>query len=290
MKQRQPSIALRDYLRNSPRQEGRSNNHLIPKWAFQWFIRLLNYIVPLIPLKTIFLMKMVRFQLARVGLQAATALGLGTSLSGLTLLPLLTSSALAEEPAILQREAVLRPSYGEHEFSGKAGQAIAVTMTSNDFATVLSLVDPDGLEIAYSNSEPSSTSKLVAVLPADGLYVVRARSISGQESGDYTITVRDATPVETAYAEGLSLYYNGDYPGAMVAYDRAIDLDATQPEIYESRAQVLYAIAQQLRPEERDIILTNYRRALELYEQTGNTEAAQRMRDQMSYLETAPSY
>jgi tetratricopeptide (TPR) repeat protein len=226
-------------------------------------------------------------QLKTVGFYTAIAVGLGTSLS---ITPFI-SSALADQPPILRQEAVLRPAYGEHQFSGKAGQAVAITMTSQDFDTVLSLVNPEGLEIAYSNNyEPSRTSTLVAVLPVDGTYTVRTRSLSGQEAGDYTVAVRDASPYEAAYAEGLAFYYNGDYQAAVTAYDRAIAIDGSQPEVYVSRAEVLYAIAQQLRPEERDTILTNYRRALELYEQTGNTEAAQRMRDQISYLESAPSY
>lgn len=197
--------------------------------------------------------------------------------------------AQSEEADILRQEAVLQPSFGVHTFTGEAGQAITITLTSEDFDTVLVLLDPDGLEIGYNDDFGSSlNSTITRTLPVDGEYTIQARSFGGTASGDYTLTVRVATPYEAAFAEGYDLYLQGDYEGAIAAYDRAIEIDPDQAQTFLSRADAYYGLAQQLTPEERALILENYRRALEIYEANGDEVSAQMLRDQILYLEEPP--
>lgn len=225
------------------------------------------------------------FRLRHLGLLMAIATAT-TSLIGIGAV----SPALAQSNnEILRREATLQPSYGEHTFRGTAGQAVTIIMTSTELDSSLILLDPSGQEISYSNDfSPSMDSTITATLPVTGTYTVLAKSLAIQAIGDYTVTVRVATPYEVSYAEATNLYYLGDYEAAIAAYDEAIQLDPNQPDAYMGRAEAVYGLAQTLRPEERDSILSNYRRALELYERAGNTEAAQMLREQISYLEDAP--
>jgi tetratricopeptide (TPR) repeat protein len=233
-------------------------------------------------------MKIGTFQLGRIGVLAATVAVLGGWIAFSSVAPAIAQES---EEMILQQEGVLQPAYREHQFTGKAGQAITITMTSDEFDTVLSLLGPDGQEIAYNDDDGRSlNSRIIATLPSDGVYVIQARSYGGMVSGTYTVTVQPATPYDIAYSEGLNLYNSGDYEGAIAAYDRAIGIDPNQPEVYLSRADALYGLAQQLRPEEKEAILSNYRQALELYEQSGNEEAAQMLRDQIQYMESPETY
>ncbi|HEY9645055.1 MAG TPA: tetratricopeptide repeat protein [Chroococcidiopsis sp.] len=228
-------------------------------------------------------MKMHSWHVGTLGAWATAVTVLSGSLGiGLPIAP-----AIAGTEPILQQEGVLRPAYGEHRFQGTAGQAVTITMTSTDFDTVLTLVGPNGEQVSYNDDDGMSlNSRIVALLPATGTYVVQAGSFGGTISGDYTVAVRTATPYELTYAQGLDLFYSGDIAGAIEAYDKAIRIDPNLPDAYLRRADALYALAQQLQPAEREAILVNYRRVLEIYEQTGNEAGAQQMRDQIMSLES----
>jgi tetratricopeptide (TPR) repeat protein len=193
--------------------------------------------------------------------------------------------------AILQREANLRPAQGEHTFSGTEGQAVVITVASEAFDPTVTLLDPSGTEIGFNDDYGNSlNSTIVVTLPTDGVYKVLARSYSGQESGSYTVSIRTASPYEQAYARGVALLQSGEYAAAIDAYNAAIRIDPNQPNAYQDLASALYGQAQVLQPNERAAIARNYERAIELYEQAGDTDTAQMLRDQLMYLqpETQP--
>jgi tetratricopeptide (TPR) repeat protein len=217
-------------------------------------------------------------RLRKIGVLMAAA----TLFSGTLLLPVYPVRA----QALLEQEGTLRSAEGEHTFSGEAGQAVKITVTSPDFDTTLSLLDPSGAELAFNDDYARGlNSTIVYTLPTSGTYKVVARSLSGT-GGSYEVVVADATAFDQAYFRGVAARQEGDYTAAIAAFDEAIRLDPSQVAIHLDRADALYAQAQQLRPEEREAIRQSYERAIELYEQAGDEENAQLVRDQLMYLDT----
>lgn len=212
--------------------------------------------------------------------------GLVVSASGLAIaLP-----AFAQDhDVLLQQDAQLKPAHNEYTFAGTAGQAIKIRMTSPQLDSSLVLLSPTGEQIAMNDDfYRGLDATIVTTLPVDGTYTVWAQSYSPEQSGTYELTVSNATPYDVAFYDGYMAYLSGDYATAIAAYERAIAADPTQPEVYLVRADALYSLAQQLLPDERSAILDNYRHALELYEQSGDADAAQQIRDQMGFLESQP--
>lgn len=217
-----------------------------------------------------------------------TTIAVANSLGGLLALTAANpSQAQSDVDVILQEDATLQPIYQEHTLTATAGQALNISVTSDQFDTVLSLLNPDGEEIAYNDDYGGSlNSTIITTIPEDGDYTIQVRAFGGMQFGDYTLTVSVATPYEAAYGEGWNLYLMGDYEGALEALDRAIALDPDQPDAYLARVDVLYGLAQMLRPEEREALIENYRRLQEVYERTGNTEGAQSIQAEIEYLES----
>jgi tetratricopeptide (TPR) repeat protein len=217
-----------------------------------------------------------------------TTIVIANSLGGILLVATANPVQSQTEPdVILREEAVLQPIYQEHTFTATAGEPIRISVTSDQFDTVLSLVNPDGEEIAYNDDYGGSlNSTIITTVPADGTYTIQVRAFGGSQFGDYTLTVSVATPYEAAYGEGWSLYLSGEYDAALEALDRAIALDPDQPDAYLTRVDVLYALAQQLRPEERQAIIDNYRQLQQVYERNGNAEAAQSIQAEIEFLES----
>lgn len=215
-------------------------------------------------------------RLRKIGVLMAAA----TLFSGTLLLPVYPVSA----QALLEQEGTLRPAEGEHTFSGEAGQAVKITVTSPDFDTTITLLDPNGAELAHNDDYARSpNSTIVYTLPTNGTYKVLARSLSGA-GGSYEVVIADATAFDQAYFRGIAARQEGDYAAAIAAFDEAIRLDPSQPAIHLDRADALHAQAQQLRPEEQEAIEQSYERAIELYEQAGDEESAQLVREQLMYL------
>lgn len=219
-----------------------------------------------------------QLRLRKIGVLMVAA----TLFSGTLLLPVYPARA----QALLEQEGTLRSAEGEHTFSGEAGQSVMITVNSADFDTSLSLLDPSGAELAYNDDYARSpNSTIVYTLPTSGTYKVIARSLSGI-GGSYEVVIADATVFDQAYFRGVAARQEGDYAAAIAAFDEAIRLDPSQPSIHLDRADALYTQAQQLRPEEREAIRQSYERAIELYEQAGDEENAQLVREQLTYLET----
>jgi tetratricopeptide (TPR) repeat protein len=230
-----------------------------------------------------------RFRNLSLGLASAVLLGAG----------FLPSSA-AQAQTVLDEQGNLRPSQDEYKFTGEAGQILSISMTSADFDTVLTLLSPTGEEVAFNDDFGRSlNSTIVATIPADGEYTVIAKSFSGQ-GGDYTLSVRPATDYEQAYNEGLTYSTDGKFEEAIDAYSRAIEIDADQPAAHMDRAEARWSqvyAAQELTEgeepvapsgEERDAIVADYTRAAELYEQQGETDLVQSLREQITFLESQP--
>ncbi|MBD1914125.1 MULTISPECIES: pre-peptidase C-terminal domain-containing protein [unclassified Leptolyngbya] len=195
-----------------------------------------------------------------------------------------SSAALAQTP-ILEREGSLRSLQGEHVYNGTAGQRVAISLTSTEFDGALTLLSPNGTELATNEDYARSQNPTIIItLPSTGAYKILARSSYGQ-AGSYTVNVRPATAYDEAYARGVNLVQSGNFLGAIDAFREATQADPNQPVAYLDMADALYTEATRLRPEEARNIVANYNRAADLYAQQGNTEMAQMLREQASYLE-----
>lgn len=234
---------------------------------------------------------MTRFQvhLKNVGFGLASAVLLGAAfLQG------------AQAQTVIDEQGTLRPSQDEYKFTGEAGQVLAISMASADFDTVLTLLSPTGEEVGFNDDFGRSlNSTIVTTIPVDGEYTVVAQSFSGQ-GGNYTLSVRPATDYEQAYNEGLTYAQDGNFDEAIAAYSRAIEVDDTQAAAYMDRADArwsqFYSSQELVEGEEpapptgeaRDAIVADYARAADLYEEQGETDLVQSLREQISVLESQP--
>jgi len=87
-------------------------------------------------------------------------------------------------------------SYQEWLYQGEAGERLEIRMSSDDFDSYLSLgrTGPDGSfqEITSNDDDPAGglNSLITVTLPADGEFVIRARSLGGGGAGNYTLELR----------------------------------------------------------------------------------------------------
>lgn len=192
---------------------------------------------------------------------------------------ILSAVAPVQAQQLLQEQGALQPMQQAHTFSGKAGEAITISLGSSDFDTYMVLVNPSGQEIA-SNDDYARTmnSTIVITLPQDGEYKVLARSFSGA-GGQYSVNVRPATAFDQAYWQGVQLYSQGKFQEAEVFLTQAIELDPSQPAPYLDRAEVAYAQGN------LSSVLADYQEAATRYERAGNQKAAQDIRAQITVLQ-----
>lgn len=193
------------------------------------------------------------------------------------------STLLAVAPAsaqsLFEEQGTLEPSQDEYPFSGRAGQTVTISMSSDEFDTLLVLANANGQEIASNDDYARSlNSTIVITLPTTGTYTVLARSFSGM-GGNYTVTIKEATPFDQAYSRGTDQFRNGQIEEAIASFTEAIRLEPTQPIPYLDRGDLYYS--------QGNIsgVIADYQRAADLYEQAGDTSMAQMLRDQLQYLQ-----
>jgi tetratricopeptide (TPR) repeat protein len=196
--------------------------------------------------------------------------------------PIATAQAAAPSQPLLEQRGTLQPVQQEYKFTGKKGQAVTIAMSSDDFDTVLFLLDAKGKEIA-TNDDYARTlnSTIVITLPSDGTYTVRARALSG-EGGNFTVTVKPATDYEQAYAHAVDLYMQGNLQEATDAYSAVIRLDPNQPIAYLDRGDVYYAQGNV------KALVSDYQKAIELYQKAGDQDMVQMLQGQIQYVQENP--
>lgn len=214
--------------------------------------------------------------------QKVGLLAIAVTVCGIYFLPSApTQAQTAQPPTLLEQQGTLEPLQHEYTFSGKKGQAVVISMSSDAFDPILSLLDPSDREIA-TNDDYARTfnAAIVITLPRDGTYKILAQSVSGQ-GGDYAVTVKPATAYEQAYARGMDFYLEGRFSEALTAYTEAIRLQPDQPIAYLDRGDVYYAQGNM------QALLSDYQKAADLYDKAGDYENAQAVRDQIQDLEEA---
>lgn len=212
-------------------------------------------------------------------------LGILLTISTLLVSTLPNAPRATAEVTPLRQTGVLESVQGTHTFAGKSGQVVLITITSDEIDSSLTVLAPSGETLASSDDFGRSLNPIVILtLPTTGAYQLIATSPYGQ-SGTYRVSVRIATPYDQAYANGLRLASERNYAEAIAAFNEAIRLDPKQPSTYIDLADTIYTEATTLNPDERQRVISNYQRAAELYEQAGNTEMANSLRQQATYYQ-----
>ncbi|HEX8213323.1 MAG TPA: PPC domain-containing protein [Longimicrobium sp.] len=90
-------------------------------------------------------------------------------------------------------------SYFDHfRFTGRRGEQVEVVMRSTAFDSHLSVGQLDGTELNVLEMDDDGAggndARVRLTLPENGDYVIRANSVSGGETGAYTIALRPYTP------------------------------------------------------------------------------------------------
>ncbi|MBE9079328.1 PPC domain-containing protein [Romeria aff. gracilis LEGE 07310] len=197
----------------------------------------------------------------------------------------------AAAQSLLQQEGTLAPMQDTYSFEGEADQTLTITLTSSEFDPVLSLLDPDGEEIARNDDYASVLdSTIIITLPETGSYTVVATSFSG-EGGSYAVEVHPTTEYEQVFDRAVQLFNSEDYTDSVEAFTAAIALDDSQPSVYLGRANAYLGAAylalgenfagpQSLEPEVRDAIATDYEQAAALLKEQGKPDLAASLEEQ----------
>lgn len=222
------------------------------------------------------------------------------AIAPLTLAGLLTgaTASSAQTDTVLQEAGTIYPAEATYTFEGTTGQAITITLDSNDFDPVLTLLGPGETEIA-ANDDFGGTlnAKIIVELPEDGAYTVVAKSFSGQ-GGDYDLVVRASTAFETTYAQAEALALAEDYTGAIAAYTQAIDIDPEQSSAYLGRAQAILGHVyleqgdaiqgpEDIPLEAREAVIADFEQAATLFDASGSADWAESLRGQIEVLRDA---
>lgn len=79
----------------------------------------------------------------------------------------------------------------------EAGDQVAIDLTSENFDTILTLIDPDGITIGENDDGPDGTtnSLLFARITRSGNYVVRVSPYGGQGLGEFNLKVTRLRPI-----------------------------------------------------------------------------------------------
>lgn len=87
-----------------------------------------------------------------------------------------------------------------YTFTGRAGQRVIITMTSQEVDSYLILLDANGNSVVQDDDSAGGlNARIDTVLPADGVYTVYANTYNGGTFGSYTLqaTTSATTPVVT---------------------------------------------------------------------------------------------
>lgn len=206
----------------------------------------------------------------------------------------------ASAQTILEEQGTIEPASREYPLDLEAGDVVTVVLTSEDFDTVLTLLGPDGEEVAFNDDFGNTlNSRIVYSVDEAGSYTIVTKSFDG-EGGDFSLAVRPATEYEVAYNEAQISIQDQDFAGAIAAYSDAIELEPENPEPYLGRADAYFGQAQaeleaagevleepsDLSSEVREAIVEDFQKAAELYEAEGDPFTAQSLREQIQYIET----
>ena len=127
------------------------------------------------------------------------------------------------------------PNMRRYSFQGQADSRFEITMTSDDFDTVLEIGRLDGCRFVSlgrnddgAGAEDGLNSRLTGRLPAAGTYIVRASSYSPDASGPFELKLTQLPPIAAPGAP-RPLQFNTPVEGTLSAADPTIADTARGP-------------------------------------------------------------
>lgn len=78
-----------------------------------------------------------------------------------------------------------------HHFNGTAGQSVSITLESNDFDSILMLINSKGERVASNDdiSQNNTNSRIDITLPSTERYMLLVTSFEFEGQGDYRLAV-----------------------------------------------------------------------------------------------------
>lgn len=131
--------------------------------------------------------------------------------------------------------------YDVYTYRGRGGESVTFTLRSSGFDSYLAFGRMAGGEFTAQTEDDDSgggtDARLTVTLRADGEYVVRATSMSGGETGAYTLTAeagaaRPRTPATPAAAPAGTLRMGQTVSGALSATDPRLPDDNTHFDLW----------------------------------------------------------
>ncbi|HET6232752.1 MAG TPA: PPC domain-containing protein [Longimicrobiaceae bacterium] len=147
------------------------------------------------------------------------------------------SGSLDEGDAVLESD---NTRYDLYSFRGRAGQRVQVTMRSGAFDSYMAFGRIMNGSLSVSDSDDDGAggndSRVIATLPADGEYVIRANSLTAEGRGGYTVTVEELPPAPPA-PDPRSIRGGETVEGTLDANDpQADDHSSYDAYVYHGRA------------------------------------------------------
>lgn len=128
--------------------------------------------------------------------------------------------------------------YDDYRFQARAGQRLEAIMRSDAFDSYLEVYADGAAEDALASDDDGLGDGVHARLrftpEADGTYVLRARNLSGLETGAYSLSLRERPPAPRAPRPG-SIRKGGEVSGAITDRDPEQD-DGGRYDAYAFRA------------------------------------------------------
>ncbi len=139
----------------------------------------------------------IRTLLSEPGTYEVTATSYGSDETGVYELVIMTEDAESEATVTEGRLTGKGPR--EFTIEGEAGQRVSLTLTSEDFDTLVRLLGSDGLIAENddaSGANAGTNSQLETVLPASGEYQVEVDSFAGMEEGAFELSIEIGAPAD----------------------------------------------------------------------------------------------
>jgi hypothetical protein len=149
-------------------------------------------------------------------------------------------------------------AYEAYRFVANAGERLVLQLSSDEFDTYLQVgTQSDGgfAELAFNDDDGESlNSRLVFTAPARGEYLIRARPLSGNETGSYTLLLQPAPPPPEAARLAV-----GDSLTGTIDADTPVNDEGYRARLYRFDGREGQRIDIRLEAEDFDTYLVLYR-------------------------------
>mgnify|MGYP001809786139 CR=1 FL=1 len=127
-----------------------------------------------------------------------------------------------------------RSFFDAYRFSGRAGQAVSLAMTSPDFDSYLILLDADGNSVAQDDDSGGGYDSLIqTTLPSAGNYLLLANTYESGQSGAYRLRLTSGARNSASSSSSASGVLNLQYNGSLEDSDNVLPSDGSLFDAYE---------------------------------------------------------